>query len=89
MAGVQHLTGVSTGGNKRVVAQGVGVAVGGALLVVAVHLAHGGVQVHGHRPIAWAGTGGPGPGEELLGEPVELAHMPEGGRAQERAQPDG
>jgi hypothetical protein len=43
VAGVQHLTGVSTGGNKRVVAQGVGVAVGGALLVVAVHLAHRGV----------------------------------------------
>jgi hypothetical protein len=43
VGGVQHLTGVSTGGNKRVVAQGVGVAVGGALLVVAAHLAHRGV----------------------------------------------
>jgi hypothetical protein len=78
LAGVQHLAGVGTGGNKRVVAKGVGVAVGGALLVVAVHLAHGGVQVHGHRGVARSGAGGPRPREQLLGEPVELADVPEG-----------
>jgi hypothetical protein len=33
LAGVQHLAGVGAAGNKRVVAEGVGVAVGGALLV--------------------------------------------------------
>jgi hypothetical protein len=47
----EHLAGVGPGGQQRVVAEGVGVAVGGALVVVAVDLAHGGVQVHGHRPI--------------------------------------
>jgi hypothetical protein len=63
-------------GNKQVVDQRVGVAIGGTLPVVAVHLADGGVQIHGHRPITGARPSRPRPGKELLGEPVELADLP-------------
>jgi hypothetical protein len=86
LPGVEDLAGVGAGGNQRVVAggnqrvvaQGVGGAVGGALLCVAVDLADGGVQVDGHGPITGAGTSGPRAQEELFGEPVELAGVPEG-----------
>jgi hypothetical protein len=71
------------GGNQWVVAEGVGGAGGGALLWVAVHLADGGAQVDGHRPIAGSGAGRPGPLECLLGEAVELAEVPEGEGAPE------
>ena len=47
--GVEHLAGLRDGGQQRVVAQGAGVAVGGALLVVAVDLADRGVHVDGQR----------------------------------------
>jgi hypothetical protein len=60
-------------GNKQVVDQRVGVAIGGTLPVVAVHLADGGVQIHGHRPITGARPSRPRPGKELLGE---LADVP-------------
>jgi hypothetical protein len=43
-------------------------------------------MVSAHRP---AGTRGPGPAQELFGEPVELTHVPKGERAQERAQRGG
>jgi hypothetical protein len=84
----EHLAAVGTGGEQRMLAEGVGVAVGGALLVVAVHLADGGVQVM---------VIGPSPGrpsrprarEQRLGEPVELADMPEGEGAQEGPQGGG
>jgi hypothetical protein len=85
----EHLTAVSTRSEQRMVAKRVGVAVGSALLVVAVHLAHRRVQVHGHRPTTGSGTSGPRPGKDLLGEPVELADVPEGERAQERPQGGG
>jgi hypothetical protein len=62
LAGVQDLAGVGAAGNKRVVAEFAGVAVGGALLCVAVHLAHRGVQVHRHRPITGARPSRPRPG---------------------------
>jgi hypothetical protein len=55
----EHLAAVGTSSEQRVVAEGVGGAVGGALLVVAVDLAHGGVQVDGHRPITGARPGRP------------------------------
>jgi hypothetical protein len=42
--GVQHLAGAGAEGEQRVVAEPVGVAVAGALLVVAVHFADGGVH---------------------------------------------
>jgi len=73
----EHLAAIGTGGQQRMVAQGAGGAVGGALLCVAVHLAHRGVQVHGDWPIAWAGPGRPRAREQLLAQPVELAHVPE------------
>ena len=78
----EHLAAISTAGNKRVVAQRVGVAVGGTMPVVAVHLADGGVQVHGRRPITGPGAGCPRARKELLGEPVELADV--AGRSEER-----
>jgi hypothetical protein len=86
---MQDLAGVGTAGQQRVVAEGVGVAVGGALLCVAVHLAHRGVQVHRHRLMTGARPSRPRPGKDLLGEPVELADVPEGERAQERPQRGG
>jgi hypothetical protein len=45
---------IGPGDQQRVVAENVGVAVGGALPVVAVHLADRGVKVHGHRSITGA-----------------------------------
>jgi hypothetical protein len=76
--GVQHLTAVGAEGEQRVVAQPVGVAVAGVLLVIAVDLADGGVHVHGQRPVAGAGAGRPGPAEDLAGHLVELADVAEG-----------
>jgi hypothetical protein len=67
------------------VAELAGVAVGGALLVVAVHLDDGGVHIDRHGPVAWSGARRPRPGQDLLGEPVELAGVAEGEAAQERA----
>ena len=54
-----------------------------------VHLAHRGVQVHGHRPITGSRPSCPRLGQELLGEPVELADVAEGERAEERPQGGG
>ena len=59
--GVQHLAAVGAGGQQRMVAEPVGVAVAGALLVVAVHLADGGVHIHGQRPVPGAGARRPRP----------------------------
>jgi len=81
--GMQHLAAVGAGGQQRMVAESVGVAVAGALLVVAMHLADGGVHIHHQRPIAGSGARRPRPGEELAGHLVELADVPEGKRAQE------
>ena len=51
---------------------------------MAIDLADGGVQVDRQRLGGGAGTGGPHPGEDPFGEPVELADVPGGERAQER-----
>jgi hypothetical protein len=51
-----------------VVAQGVGGAVAGALLVVATDLAAGGVHVHHQRPVAGAGTRRPRPAKDRLSD---------------------
>jgi hypothetical protein len=71
------------------VAERVGVAVCGALLVVAVHLSDGGLQVDRHQPITGSGTSPPRPGQHLLGQAVELADMPEGEGAQQGPQGGG
>jgi hypothetical protein len=62
LAGVQDLAALGAAGQQRVVAEGAGGAVGGALLCVTVDLAHGGVQVDRHRPITGARPSRPRPG---------------------------
>jgi len=86
---MQHLAGVGAGGQQRVVAQPVGIVVAGALLVVAVHLADGGVHIDHHRAIAGSGARRPRPGEDLAGHPVELPDVPEGEAAQPRSHRGG
>jgi hypothetical protein len=83
---MQHLAGVSAGGQQRVVAEHPGVAVGSPTLVVAVDLADGGVHVDDHWAIAGAGARRPCPAQDGLGDPVELADVAEGEGAQERLQ---
>jgi hypothetical protein len=82
----EHLAGVGAGGQQRVVAELAGVAVAGATLVVAVDLTDGGVHIDGHRRLAGSGTGCPCPGQDGLGDPIELADVAEGEGAQERPQ---
>jgi hypothetical protein len=60
--GVQQLAAVGPGGQQRVVAQPVGIAVAGALLVVATDLADGGVHIDGQRPVAGSGAAPTTPG---------------------------
>jgi len=86
---VEQLPGVGPAGQQRVVAKPVGVAVGGPTLGVAVDLAHRGIEVHRQLLGARAGAGGPRSGQEGLGDPVQLADVAEGERAQERAQRRG
>src|SRR5918994_1143980 len=86
---MQHLAGVGPGRQQWMVTKLTGVAVGGAALVVAVDLTDGGVHIDSHGPIAGAGTRGPCPSHDGLGDAVELANMPEGERAQERPQRRG
>src|SRR5664280_2594308 len=71
------------------VAEHLRVAVGGTLLLVAVDLTDGGVDVDGQRPCARAGTYGPGPGQHCLAQGVELANVAEGEGTQERAERGG
>ena len=85
-AGMQYLAGVGSGGQQRMVAEHPGVAVGRALLGMPVDLTHGRVHIHRQRPSTRSGTGRPGPGEDLFGQPVQLTDMPEGEPAQERPQ---
>jgi hypothetical protein len=84
-AQVQHLAGVGAGGQQRMVAEHLGVAVGRPALGVAVDLADGGVHIDGDRLLGGAGPSGPRAGEQGLGHAVELADVAEGERAQERA----
>jgi hypothetical protein len=84
--GVQHLPGVSPGGQQRVVAEHSGVAVGGALLGLAVDFTDRRVQIDRHRSVTGTGAELPGPPDRLADHPIELADVPEGERPQERAQ---
>ena len=47
--GVEHLAGLGPHGDERVIAEDAGVAVGGALLQLAVDLADGRVEIDRHR----------------------------------------
>jgi hypothetical protein len=75
--GVQDLAGPSPGGQQRMKPQHPGVAVGGALLGVAVDLTDRGVDVDEHRRIARSCSRLPRAGERRLGHLVELADVPE------------
>ena len=65
---------VANTGSKRAA----GVAVGGALLVSAVHFIDRGVEVDGHGRVLRTGAHGPGARQELFSHRVELAHVTEG-----------
>ena len=86
---MQHLARVGARGEQRVVAALLGVAEARALLVVAVHLADEAVDIDDEAPGAGAGARPPGARQRLGEQPVELAHVAEGERAQERAQRRG
>jgi hypothetical protein len=60
---------------EQVVAELVGVAVGGALLVLPVRLDDRRVEVDGDRIAPWAGLGRPGSPERLCDHGVELAEV--------------
>ena len=82
---VQRLAGVGAGGEDRVVAEQLGVSVGGALLLVAADLADEAVDVDDQPPVAGARAGLPGPLDRLPEQRVELAHVPERERPQKRS----
>jgi hypothetical protein len=79
---VQHLAAVGGKRQQRVQAELAGGAVASALLVIAADLADRGVHVHHQRPVPRARTRRPCPGQQLAGDPVELADVAEGERAQ-------
>jgi hypothetical protein len=85
-ADVQDLAGVGARGQDRVVAEQMRVAVGGALLEPAAHLADEAVDIDHQPAVAGPGPGHPRALERLCEQPVQLADMTEGERAQERAQ---
>ena len=81
---MQHLAGVCSHRHQRVIAQHLGVAIGGALLGLSAHLTHRGVQIQRHLRDVGRGAHRPRPRQRMLGRFVELAHMPERERPQER-----
>lgn len=86
---VRHLTGVRAGRDQRVVAELVGVAAAGALLLIAEHLADERVQIDQQRTIAGPGAGSPRPLECDIEHPVQLADVPEAERPQKRPERRG
>ena len=74
---VEDLARVGSRREQRVVAEDVGVAEGGALLLVAVHRADRRVHVDRHRPGAGSRARRPRPCEHRLGELVELTDVAE------------
>jgi hypothetical protein len=81
---VQHLPGVGTCGEDRVIPQQLRVPVGGALLQTAAHLTDEAVDID-HQPfLPGTGTGTPRPEKRLSEQRIELAHVPEGEHAHER-----
>ena len=86
LADVQDLAGAGTGGQQWVVAELLGVAVAGTLLGVAMDLADEAVDVDHQSRLAGAGARLPRSAKRLVEHAIELADMPEGERAQERAE---
>ncbi len=83
---VQRLAGIGASGQDRVVAEHLGVAVRGALLQRAADLADEAVDIDHQPALARPGAGPPRACQRLAQQPVELAHVPERERTQERAQ---
>jgi hypothetical protein len=86
MADVEDLTGVGSSGTQGVLAECLGVAAGGTLLLLAVDLFDGAVDVDGHRGFARSSPEGPGPNQQLLTQRIEQAGVSEGEGPQERAE---
>ena len=88
--GHQHVAGSGGNGQQRVIATDAGVAVvAAALLGQSVGLADRRIKVDGEWCVAGAGTGLPGPGQQLAAHPVQLADMSPPEAAQEGAQGGG
>jgi hypothetical protein len=83
---VEQLAGSLPACDQGVVAALAGIAVGGAPLLVTVDLADEAVDVDDEPPRGRARTRRPGSPQRLTEYAVELAHVPEGERAQERAE---
>ena len=81
---MQDLAAVGAGREDRVISALAGVAERRALLGMAEDLPDERIDVHDQSLIARAGTGLPRAREAVGEHPVELAHMPERERAQER-----
>src|SRR5665213_773436 len=86
MPDVEDLTGVGPGGNQGVLSEHARVAIASALLLLAVDLLDGRVDVDGHRLLARTGAERPGPRQHLPAETIELADVPEGEAPSERSQ---
>jgi hypothetical protein len=76
VADVEHLTGVGSRGHQGMLAEHLGVAIGGTVFLFPVHLADGRVDVDGHRGLSRSGTESPSSREQLLAQSVELADVP-------------
>ena len=88
-SGMEDLTGGRPHGEQRVVAEDLGVAIGRALLRLAVHLDDGRIQVDRHRVRTRTRPERPGPPDRLGDHLVELADVAEGEGPQERAERGG
>ena len=83
---VQHLSGVSSGSEDRVIPQHLRVPVGGTLLEPAAHLTDEAVDINHQPAIARAGARAPRTRERVTEQLVELTDMPECERPQERSE---
>ena len=85
LARVEHFSGVGSGRQHGVVVALAGVAIGGDLLGMPVHLTDRRVDVDDARRLAGARAGGGRAREHRFGEPVELTDMAEREPAQPRS----
>ena len=82
-AGMEDLSGGGQGGQDRVVAELLGVAIGGTVLLLAVDLVDGRVDVDDEAFVTRSRPERPRGAEGLADDPLELADVAEGERAQE------